>query len=420
MSAVAEPALNTTSPVADVIPESSKSGLPDGSIASVVDKFWDAPAEPAKPVVPATKDAVSADDAPPAVKTPPLTQSLGDKIAAKVKPVAVPVTPVAETAPEHPEDKLELGAKSSPEARENFAKLKAIAKERAGLVAAKDKELAELRSKASIPAALDTAELERLRKEHKDAMDRLLVIDTRNHPAFQNQYIKPRQDAIAAATELLKAHGKDADLASLIEKPRGEIGKALSEILKDVPAFDQTEISSNIQKAYQLAQAEKQALTQADQVNGAIRKKDSTAHVSAFEATWSKVSAAAGEFLVEADVPADAPVERRQRLEAYNNDMRGLQSRAREIATGNSTYESIADSAIKAAAFEVQAKHVLPMLGEQISEMQQVIIAQKKEIDGYRSRNPNRAITATTGTPAATTGAPKTISELAEAAWGGR
>lgn len=421
MSAQENTALEeTVSPVAEVIPESSKSGLPSGNLNEVADKFWsDEP--PKKEEKPAEKKpVVSADDAPPPKKDTPLTQSLGDKLAAKVKPKPEEKKPEAkvETKSEDPEDKLQLDPKSSASARENFEKLKGISKQARAELAAKLKEIEELKAKAS-PVAADHAELERLRAEHKAMSDKLLLIDTKNHPTFQAQYVKPKQEALTAATELLKANGKEADIAALIEKPRGEIGKALSEILKDVPAFDQTEISAHIQKAYQLAQAEKTALAQAGDVHSQIKKQDSTAHVQAFDKTWDKIAQAAGEFLIEAEIPEDATPERKERLSGYNADMKALRDRARQIATGDSSYESVADASIKAAAFEVHAKHVLPMLAEEIADRNEVIRKLTEELKGYRSRNPNRNISPTVTVRESKEKSPS-IEDAAEAAWGKR
>lgn len=410
MNAVEEPALEKSElPVAAVIPEASKSGLPEVKADYGAGEFWKeegAPDKKPEAAIPEKKEVVTADDAPPT--------GIAAKLAAKAKP-AEAVKPVAAVIPEAaPEDKLALDPKSSPKARENFENLRTITKTVREQLNAKEKELAALRTKAPLPA--DNAEQEKLRTEHKAMSDKLLLIDIQNHPVFQQQYVAPRREALAQATELLKAHGKEADLAALIEKPRGEIGKALSEILKDVPAFDQSEISSHVQKAYQLAQGEKQALAQARDVSGAIRQQDSTTHVQAFDKTWDKVAAGVTEMLTPAEIPANASASDREHIQSWNEAVQQLRSNAKHIATGAASYESIADASIRAAAYDLHVKHVLPRIGVEVAAMQEVITGLKKEVEGYRSRNPNREISPKSAGPEKPD-ANINIEEAAEAAW---
>lgn len=398
--------------VADVLPESVK--LPEVKSDYGASEFWKDEEAPAPKVAePAKVDPVQE----PETKVPTLV----DRLAAKTKPVeAAPAPKVEVPKIDNPEDKLALDPKSSPKARENFENLRTITKGLRDQLIAKDREISEAKAKPVVAAgAVDHAETERLKAENKAMSDKLLLIDTKNHPVFQNQYVAPRKEALAAATELLKANGKDADLAALIEKPRGEIGKALQEILKDVPSFDQSEISANVQKAYQLAQSEKSALANAEQVNGAIQKHDSATYSKAFDATWNKVVGDVTDILQPVDIPAGVPATARAAIEEYNKAMGSLQSNARQIATGAATHESIADASIRAAAYDLHVKHVLPRIGVEIAEMQGVIRGLTKEVEGYRSRNPNKEISPSPG-GGSNKGTPVSIEQAADQAWGGK
>lgn len=430
MPPVAEqPALSTESQVADVIPEAAKKSLPDGNFAAVADSFWkEESAAPEKKDEPAKKaeDKPAETKVETKVEAKPLT--LGEKLAAKSKPaVSADDAPpaVSPAKVDLPEDKLELDPKSSPVARENFKVLKGVAKAQRERADAAERQAGELRAKidaaAKLPAAAtNNVEFDKLKAEHKALSDRLLLLDTKNHPVFQQQYVKPRNDALAAATELLKANGKEADLAALIEKPRGEIGKALAELLKDVNPFDQTEISNGVQTAYRLAQGEKQALANAVQINGALRQHDSGTQVQAFETVFDKISAGVTEMLDPVEIPATASAEARAGIEGYNAAIAGLRANARQIATGAASYETIAEAATKAAAFDLHAKHVMPRLAMEFAAMQDVVRQLTKEVEGYRSRNPNKGIKATPHGGREESKAPSSIDEAADIAFGGR
>ncbi len=423
MSTETNTALENKAHVADVLPESARNGLSTPKADYGAGEFWndepktDKKAEVKTEVEP-KKEA--------AVETPDPITSLAGKWGAKVKAPAADVASLvkpgkvektetkAEVVPDGPDlDKLELGAHSSPRATENFKILKGIARQEREAKTALQREIAELRSKPSavVPTAVDTTELDRIRAENKAMSDKLLLIDTKNHPAFQNQYVKPRIDAVQAANELLKANGKEFDVSTLIDRPRGEIGKALQEVLKDLPSLDQTEISDNVRKAWQLSQAEKTALSNAGQVNGQIKEADSKTHIHAFDSTWDKVSAGVAGLSGVEKIPDNVTPQQRQMIEAYNRDITSLRENARAKATGSTTYESIAQTAIQAAAFEVQQNHVMPMLAAQISDMQETIKGLKAEVEGYRSRNPNRDISPTTSETRSSSKA-KSIDEL--------
>lgn len=417
------PALeNTPTTVAEVVPEAAKAGLPDGNLVAVADKFWNETEEKKPEAKPEEKPAEKKSDTPAKGAEATPAPTLAEKFAARHKPAvsqddAAPVKVL--TQAKGPEEDMQLDAKASPKAREHFENLKNITRaerQRADAAERKAQEFdGRLKTVTTAPAPVDVAELERLRTEHKAMSDKLLLIDTRNHPVFQNQYVKPRQDALVQATELLKANGKEADLAALIEKPRGEIGKALAELLKDVNPFDQTEISNGVQTAYKLAQSEKQALAQAGQVSGAIRQQTAGQQAQSFDAVWTKVAAGVGEFLEPAEIPATATPEQRRGMEEYNNAMKSLQANARQIATGAASYDTIAEASIKAAAFDLNQKHVMPRIAAEFHAMQQVVAGLKKEVEGYRSRNPNRDIGATPAKGAEkTNGEHKTIEEAAD------
>lgn len=446
MSNETAPALQKNEPnFAGSIPESGKVGLaPVKSDYGAGDVWKDEPKQETKPVEKA--ESKPSDESKPA--TIPEVTGLASKWAAKVKVKApasdIPTKPAeaAKTteeakpaeAVEHPEDKLDLDQRSSPVARENFAKLKSISKENRRLAQERELKIKEYESQLAelkkAPAAaptygVDPAEVDRIKAENKRLADIVLIKDTENSPIFQNQYVKPKREALESATELLKAHGKEANLSALIAMPRGELGKAVNEILKDLPPFDQTEISSQINLAYKLRQQEQQALKEAAATDGAIREQNARRDSMAFENVWKQHSPKLQEMIQVFDTPAGVKLtaEQQAKVEEYNTAVRSLEAQARKIATGAATHESIADASIKAAAYDLHVGHILPKMQAEIAaefnQMQEVIAQLTQEVEGYRSRNPNKQIRATTAsTRADAIGKAPTIEEAAAAAWG--
>lgn len=426
MPPVEEAALETKpAPVADVLPEAAKPGLPEGNLAAVADQFWtDEPVAPAKTEPKA--EPVKNDEPAKKEEAAPKPASLAERFAAKAKPAdKKPVVSADDATPEKaPEDDMELDHRASPAARENFKKLKGISRENRAKAVAAEKELASVRAQLETarktPAAVDTEKLTRLETEHKAAMERLLVIDTQNHPAFREQYVGPREAALAEAQEVLKANGKDANLAALIERPRGEIGKALAELLKDVPPYDQIEINSKVHRAFELRTKERAALAQAGQINAGLRQQDAAAQGRHYDEVWNRLAGNITETLPALEVSANATAEERASVEAYNAAIAGLSASARQTATGTTSLDSIAEASIKAAAYDLHVKEVLPRLGREFSAAQEIIAQLTEELKGYRSRNPNRDFRAT---PAAAKEGKSdktttTIEEAAAAAWG--
>src|SRR4029077_18319455 len=115
---------------------------------------------------------------------------------------------------------------------------------------------------APIVDGMTIEEIEGLKAREKAASDRLLVMDLENHPNFKAQYIEPKNAEVARANELLAAHGVKGDITTLLSKPRSELGKAVAEMVKDLPDFDRVEVAESVRKAYGLEQQSKLALTQ--------------------------------------------------------------------------------------------------------------------------------------------------------------
>lgn len=391
--------------VEPVVPASPQSALPESTVAALpkvsadfdVDKFF--PKEEGKPAVvaPAKPAVVSADDAPPSAP-----QTLAAKLAAKAKPAETkaPETkaekPDTETpaAVEHPEDKMELDAKASVATRENFKNLKGVTKTLRGSLQAQEAKVADLQAKldaaSKAPSAQETAELAKLREEAKALSDRLLLIDTKNHPKFKAQYEEPKAAAINAAKELLG--DKASGIPKLLDMPRAELGKALAEMTKDLPDLDRRDVTDSLYKAWQLEQAGKDALSKAGETYGAIRAKSAEEQKAQFSTRFEKIVPSLSEHLVKLDVPANATPQQRQSIEEYNNGVASIRSNAEKLALGTIDEDSIVSASAKAAAYDFHIAQVMPRMAQEFSEMQEVIAGLQKELALYHGKNPKRDI----------------------------
>lgn len=388
-----EPPVETLEPAApsvNALPESVAAVVKKADFESIADQFHPKETPPIE-----KKDETIVPET--VVEKKPVT--LAEKIAAraakpKVKAEGETIVPPKEEPAVNPEDKLELDAKSSTVARENFKVLKGITKGVRDQLITKDREVSDLRTKleaaTKAPTTVDAAKLTRLEAEHKALSDRLLLIDTQNHPTYQAQFVAPKNQALQAAKELLPAE-KAGDLNKLMSLPRSELGKAVSELTKDLPDIDRADASQSILAAWKLEQAGSEALKNAGATYQNIRQKTETEQKQIFGQRWQSV--AQEERIELLEVPADADAETRTDIEAYNADAAAVQTRAEQIALGKVGETDVADFAIKASAYDFHVKRVLPRIGREIGQMQVVINRLTKELEGYRSRNPRRDIT---------------------------
>lgn len=416
------------------LPESVRAVVPKQDYAATVDQFFKEPAKAPAPPPAAPKAEAPKPPAEPAVK--PKTQSVADKLAEraaapKVKAEDPPAAPKAEApkadAPppeKSPEDEVEIDARAANSTKESFLKLKTITKGVRDQLIAKDREAHDLREKlaaaAIAPTTQQLAELERLKAEHKALSDRMLVIDTENHPAFKQQYVEPRNQAIAAAKELLEANEiKDADLAKLINLPRGELGRAVGELTKNLPDLDRAEVAQNVLQAWKLNEAGRAALKSASSTYQGIRQKTEAEQHQLFASRWTTT---AGAGPVKLEIAADATPEQRAEFEAFNTDVEAIRTRAEQIALAPLSEEQVADHAIKSSAYDFHLKHVQPQLLKAITERNETIAELTRQLENYRSRNPNRDIAPTpagSAEPAKGAGA-GSIEELANSMYPGR
>ncbi len=402
------------------LPESAAAVLPEVKADFGVDAFFEkigkapeaaAPKPVEKPVV------VSADDAPPAPKG-----SIAAQFAAKNKPIAAKpaetVKPVEVAAPvvePNPEDKLELDAKASTATREHFKTLKSVTKELRASVQQREQELADYKAKLEAASrAPSAAELERLAKleaENKQFSDELLLTKTEKHPKFIAQFVEPKNQALAAAKELLGEKG--SEVSKLLNLPRAELGKAVQELTKDMPDMDRLDVAASVRKAWELEQAGKDALAKAGDTYSSIRTKSAEEQKALFGQRFEKIAPSLAEHLVKLEAPANATPQQRQSVDAYNDAAASIRASAEKAALGAVDDDAVVLHATKSAAYDFH-NQVMPRLMQEFSEQQEVIQGLTKELALYRGKNPNKSISPSLA-DSAPSSKPQSIEELADA-----
>lgn len=357
--------------------------------------------------------------APVIVVDEPTPGSLASKLANRGKPPVEVKPPVSEKPPvvdEDPAEKIEAQMRAHNKAwkpANGWNEIKASWKADRDAKLTLQNELAQekkLRATSPVAGKYTEDQLTKMEAEHKALSDRLMVMDLENHPKFQNEFIAPKNAELSKAKDLLAAHGITADVASILSKPRAELGKAVQELIKDLPDYDRVEVAQSIRNAWDIDQKGKHAVANSRDIMRSIQAQTADKQKAAFNNRWAPVSAAIGEHVVELEAAETASAEERAEVEQYNNEFRNLRASAEKIAFSPTSEEGIADNAIKAAAYDFHIKHAQPRLLKEYESLLGEYRKATKELQAIRSRNPNHRISSPPRS--ADTGGPKRVEDM--------
>jgi len=302
----------------------------------------------------------------------------------EAKHEAKPEAKAEPAAEKSPFDGMELPANATEAQQSNFKALKTKAAEEVNRlkneVAAARKE-AETYKKAT-PA--DAADLQRIQQELREAQDRLAVFDLSSHPDFRKQYVEPKLKALATAHTLLTDNAVEGapDIKTLLDKPRNEFSKALTEAAQKLPLFDQAEFMASAREAYRLHGEEKGALAKAGELRASLQAKAAQEARTAFEASRGEFS----QKIPVLEVPEGATEEVAKEIAAYNKARENAFVQAEKYTFGQMTERQVADLAVRAAALEMVADHSIPMLQRQLKEARTLINAQNEQLKGIAAK----------------------------------
>lgn len=402
-AAPAAPASNTP-PAAPAAPAAPVSTPADNrqAMLNLINKTLSpaasAPADPA-PAAPESKPPVTDEKQEPAGKT---------SVFAKDKPAAPPT----ESA-DAPEDKLpEPG---DEKAKANFVALRTTTKQlRTELQAERANREALAKQIEQLKAANggDAAEVERLRSEHKAAMDRLAAADLSQHPEFIRAYTKPQEAAVREAGEVLKYNGKDGvDVGALLAKPLKEFNAEVSKLTDGLNSMDATTVQTSLRTAYRLAAESREALNGASTLSKQLSERAAAANRAAFDKTFAEITSTMADVIKPLSAPEGATPEAVEAVKAFNAAVGGLRANAERIAFAPSGPQDVATNATKAALLDLLVGHVYPQAEREHAELIRVNASLLQEIRALKAA---RGAGTSAGDPKSGAGAQphKTLSDL--------
>jgi hypothetical protein len=346
------------------------------------DKQPAAPAEDGSPKKPAEGESKGAEDDGQTDADKILAAALGRKPKEPEKTEPKPGEKPAEGAPtENPEDKLELGPRSTPEAKEQFKTVKGIAKQLRSEVASLQSKVKELEARPAQGAP--NPEVEKLRTELKAAHDRLAIVDVRAHPDFVKTFTAPRTKAIENLNGILKDHNiEGVDFNSILSKPRSEFGKAVGEIAAKLPEFDRADFMAGMRGLRGLAEGEAAALANAGEAAKNFNAQRQAVARSSFDAAWKQMGDRVGFTPLQ---PGEkATPEDKAAIEAYNADIAQIRPNAERMAFNPANEAEVATVATKAATYDFLVKHGLPRLEAEYKRAVDLIRQQHTELSKLR------------------------------------
>lgn len=265
-----------------------------------------------------------------------------------------------------------------------WEELRGIAKGLRTELATKDREIAELKAKTTAGTATDAdrTELESLRTERKALLDEVGRQNLSRHPDFINQYVTPKANALARATEVLAYNNKDtAGLDALLAKPLKDFNATVSELTKDMNAADAMTVLDGLRTAQRLAAAEKEALAKSDENLRQIQQRTHEQQQNAFREAATKLRP----DFSKREITDQMSEQEKAEAMAYNQSADAIVQTAEKYAFGKQSYADAAHLALKAAGFDHTAKHIIPMMVREITSRNQMIEALTKQVESLRA-----------------------------------
>lgn len=363
------------------MPKGPAPAAPSPSVADRIASTYEKPAPlPPEQVRPPSSMPTKAHTPAPEAPKPP------EPVKATEKPAEVPAAPKtllpkksavkpAEQPKEGPADefdRFQLPATASEEHQSQFTELKRVSRDQRA-------KLKELEARVNAPTT-PTAEVERLRAEHKSATDRLAQLDLQSHPDFQRQFVHPKTKAIAEVSEILAYSGKEGfDVNGLLGKDRKNFSASVAELTKDLNPMDATTVQTALRDAYRIAGEEKAALANSSTLRDQIRQQTEAQARQAF-AEVSDNLGAVGDFLVAVETSEGATAEEKAADALYNQNIAGLRQRVEKTVFGPTDEKKMSLLAWKAGVLDHLTEQGVPRMERAYQTLVQEHAAMAKEL----------------------------------------
>lgn len=252
----------------------------------------------------------------------------------------------------------------SSKAKEGWDSLKQTARERENAL---KKEIEYLKSKVSQP--IKNEEYEALKREHIEMQERLKQVDLKSTPEYRNTIENPRNNAIKSISELLNENEVDVDIERVLSLKGKELAKAVDEITEELPSLYRHDFIEGIRSIQSINKKESELISSADILGTKLKEQNALRMNKVFEDEFLKVSNEDGLLLSPIEFSEDIEESEKKSIQDYNDSLKLVKERARQIATGNVTDQAISEASTKAAMFEHMIKHGLPRIEQEYNKI---------------------------------------------------
>jgi hypothetical protein len=232
----------------------------------------------------------------------------------------------------------------------------------------------------------DTAEVQRLREEHKVFSEKVALLDYQNHPEFRKQFTEPKEKLNGEIKTILADNGIDGfDLKAVLALPRAEMAKRISEVTDKLNSYDAGEFRLQLREYGKLTSAEqtalgthKEALANLGQINQAKQR-------TAFEGKWKSTSFAT--FAQKLEPPEGSTPDEVAQIRALNQGIDTMRSNAEKYAFSLGDESQAAEVAIKASNYDFVVNHAFPRMQSDYKKLQgqyQAVITKLQELAAHK------------------------------------
>lgn len=352
----------------------------------------------------------------PAAETPAAVPAAEPAKAPDAAPPKTDVAPIAPPAPAAPPAEVDHFSDVKPAditkpRAEEWNTLKKLSNEK--LTAAEKRAIAaeqQLEALKKTPVA-EAAELERVKTEYQQAKDRLAILDVQSHPDFISNYVKPRDEALAAAKEIIGYTGAEAgDLNKLLTLPQKDFNAEVAKITEKMNSMDATAVQTSLRQAHQLKNREAMAMQDSQKLRQALEEKAVLKQREAFEEVYKEVGYDSGYLIPQ--IPEGTPPEDVAELTGIAEAMKAAKTNAEKYAFGKLTAKEAAQLAAKAAHLEVHVQKVIPYMYKDRTRLVEQNKALLAELTQLKAAKATPAVSSTPA-PAAAPSTPATPPNMA-------
>jgi hypothetical protein len=257
---------------------------------------------------------------------------------------------------------------------------------------AKEKKAAEELNKYREVTA-DPSEVNRLKEEHRKALDRLALLDYQSHPEYRKNFVEPREQLKAQVIQILADNGVEGvDIDGMLSKPRGEYAKAMSELEDRLNSYDAGEIRATMRDLQKVTEASKQAVGKYGEMAQALKQQSEIKSRQAFEEV---VKENKSWMLKPYEIPESLDPEEKQSLEEFNKAVSQIKTQAERYAFSPSDEKTSAALAFKAAQYDLYTNHAIPRMVKDYQDAKATIAELTDKLKQLQAKRPGIVDSAT-------------------------